>query len=126
MQMRRDNKHNPYKYLSNTSGGVQASASPLKSFLFLFYSRQDIVCLCIHWVVQNTEQHPFLIHAGSFYTMCVIFLFFLSPAVHTSMKTAGSACSYLIRPAPLKPDHCVSKVRIDTCKAIMDARLIFV
>jgi hypothetical protein len=44
----------------------------------------------------------------------------LSISIHTSMKTAGSACSYLIRPAPLKPDHCVSKVRIDTCKANTD------
>jgi len=29
--------------------------------------------LCIHWVVQNTNNHPFCIHAGSDYTFCVIF-----------------------------------------------------
>ena len=40
--------------------------------LYLF-SRWDVVCLCIHWVVQNTKQHPFLIHAGSVYTICVLF-----------------------------------------------------
>jgi len=44
--------------------------SPLKSFLFLF-SSWDVVCPCIHWVVQNTKQHPFLIHAGSVCTICV-------------------------------------------------------
>jgi len=32
------------------------------------------VCFCIHWVVQNTKQHPSLIHAGSVYT-CVFFSF---------------------------------------------------
>jgi len=70
--MRRDIEHNPYKYLSNTPGGVQASASQLKNFSYNF-SRWDVVCLCIHWVVQNTAQHPFLIHAGSVYTICVHF-----------------------------------------------------
>jgi hypothetical protein len=29
------------------------------------------VCLCIHWVVQNTKQHPSLLHAGSVYTIRV-------------------------------------------------------
>jgi hypothetical protein len=37
---------------------------------------QDVVCLCIHRVVQNTKQHwsPFPIHDGSVYTICVLFL----------------------------------------------------
>ena len=39
--------------------------------------------LCIHWVVQNTKQHPFLIHAGSAYTICVLFLFFLEASFLT-------------------------------------------
>jgi len=38
----------------------------------LFYS-PGRMCLCIHRVVQ--KQHPFLIHAGSIYTICVLFLF---------------------------------------------------
>ena len=37
------------------------------------------MCLCIHWVVHNTKQHPFLIHAGSVCTICVIF------SIHSSM-----------------------------------------
>jgi hypothetical protein len=40
-----------------------------KAFL-IFFSRWGVVCLCIHWVVQNTK-HPFLIHAGDVYTICV-------------------------------------------------------
>ena len=35
-----------------------------KPLLFLS-SRWDVVCLCIHWVLQNTKQHPFLIQAGN-------------------------------------------------------------
>ena len=31
--------------------------------------------LCIHWVLQNTKQHPFLIHAGSVYIICMLWLF---------------------------------------------------
>jgi hypothetical protein len=53
---------------------VQASASQppdphLKALLFI--SRWDVVWLCIHWVVQDTKQHPFLFHVGSIYTTCV-------------------------------------------------------
>jgi len=39
--------------------------------LLFFFSRWDVVCLCIHRVVQNTKQHPFQIHAGSVYTICM-------------------------------------------------------
>jgi hypothetical protein len=42
------------------------------------FSRWDVVCFCIHWVEQNTKQHPFLIHAGNVYTICVLFLSFFS------------------------------------------------
>jgi hypothetical protein len=41
-------------------------------------SRWGVVCLCIHWVVQDTRQHPFLFHAGDIYTTCVLFLCSLS------------------------------------------------
>ena len=69
-----------------------------KLFLFLFsrWDHHDVVCLCIHWVVQNTKQHPFLIHT-SVYTICVLFLFlFLSLkaslakyGLHSGKKAAG-------------------------------------
>jgi len=36
------------------------------------------VCLCIHRVVQNTKQHPFLIFAGNVYTICILFLILFS------------------------------------------------
>jgi hypothetical protein len=29
-----------------------------------------------HWVVQDTKQQPFPIHAGSVYTICILFLSF--------------------------------------------------
>jgi len=61
--MRRDLKHNPQKYLSNTPGGVQASAFQppdphWKAFLFLI-SSWDVVYLFTHWVVQNTKRTLF-------------------------------------------------------------------
>ena len=82
IQMRRDIEH---KYPSYTPGGVQASASqPLnphwKASLILF-SRRDVVCLCIHWMVQNTKQHRFLIHAGGVYTTCVPLPFTSFPGI---------------------------------------------
>jgi len=49
--------------------------TPTGKHLIYIFSRWDVVCLCIHWVVQNTK-HPFLIYAGSVYTTCVLFLFF--------------------------------------------------
>jgi hypothetical protein len=30
------------------------------------------VCLCIHWVLQNTKNHPFLVHAGSVCHSCIL------------------------------------------------------
>ena len=79
--MRWNIEHNPYKYLSNTPGGVQASVpnhlTPIKKLLLLLLSRWDVVCLCIHWMVQNTKQHPFLIHAGSVCNICIIPILFL-------------------------------------------------
>jgi hypothetical protein len=38
-------------------------------------SRWDVVWLCIHWVMQDTKQHPILIHVGGVYTTCVILNF---------------------------------------------------
>jgi len=47
---------------------------PTEKLLLSYCFRWDVVCLCIHRVVPNTKQHPFLIHAGSVYTICVLFL----------------------------------------------------
>jgi len=57
---------------------------------FLSYNLQLMLCLCVHWVVQNTKQHPFLIHAGSVYaiSISVLFLFFS----HFSNMTTHCAC----------------------------------
>jgi len=41
-------EYNLHEYMSSPSSGVQASASPLKNFSFIFF-RWDVVCLCIHW-----------------------------------------------------------------------------
>jgi hypothetical protein len=42
----------------------------------VLFSMWDVYCLCTHWVLQNTKLHPFLIHAGSVYTICILFLCF--------------------------------------------------
>ena len=34
------------------------------------HSPGGVLCLCIHWVVQNANQHPFLIYDSSVYTIC--------------------------------------------------------
>jgi hypothetical protein len=80
--MRCNNELKSQLYSSKTSGGVAglcipATRFPLKSFSY-FFSRWDVVCLCIQWVVQNTKQHPFLTHAGSVYTLFFPFLFLSS------------------------------------------------
>jgi hypothetical protein len=41
----------------------------------LFSMWGDVVRLYIHWVLQDTKQHSFLIHGSSVYTICVLFLF---------------------------------------------------
>jgi len=53
---------------------------PTEMLLLFLFSRWDVVCLCIHWVVHNTKQLSFLFHAGSVYTVCVLFSL-LPPAV---------------------------------------------
>jgi hypothetical protein len=58
--------------------------------LFILFSRWDVVCLCIHWMVQNTIQHPFLIHADSVYTICVLFLIFFTYMVCSHSLTCAT------------------------------------
>jgi hypothetical protein len=67
--MRRDIEYNSHKYMSNTPGGVQVlPPNDLilieRPLLFLFLRWMDVVCLCVHGVLQNTK-HPFLIHANT-------------------------------------------------------------
>lgn len=58
-------------------------------FLFIF-SRWDVVCLCIHWEAQDTKLHPFLIHANSVYTICIISFFQYNPfSTNKSGKMVG-------------------------------------
>ena len=61
---------------------------------FLFCSPGGMLCLCIHWVVQNTK-HPFLVHAGSAFTTWIRILFF-------SATKSGNNC--VLPPTPL-PSH---------------------
>ena len=62
IQMRQDMIYNPHKYLSNTPGGVQASASPLKSFL-IFKSPGGMlgVSKSIGWCITQKKYVPSLI-----------------------------------------------------------------
>jgi len=50
--------------------------------------------ICIHWVLQNTKQHPFLIHAGSVYTICVICLFSFFP--QNQIQLWAHICIYVM------------------------------
>jgi hypothetical protein len=47
---------------------------------------------CIHWMVQNTKKHPFLIYAGSVYTISISFLSFFK--LLTDFFVAGRASSW--------------------------------
>ena len=78
--MRRDIGRNPQKYLSNTPGGVQASASqppvsapPLETLLIVF-NPGGMLCVSASIGRCKTQNN---IHAGSVYTL----RFFLSSAV---------------------------------------------
>jgi len=86
IQARQDIKHNPYKYLSNTLVVCKLlhpnHLIPNGKHIIILFSEWDVVCLCIQWVVQNTK-HPFLIHAGSVYTLCV----FLN-SIHVILREA--------------------------------------
>ena len=79
IQMRRDIDYNPHKYLILV---VMCRLLPPNHLiptvkLHLFSSPTGMLCVCIHWVMQSTKQHLFLIHAGCVYTICVLsFLFF--------------------------------------------------
>ena len=87
---------NQRRYLSEMNRKIKRSGSP--SFLpylatilgmhpvvnvairrhLRVFSREDVVWLCIHGVVQDKKQHPFLIYAGCIHTVCVLLFFFLS------------------------------------------------
>jgi len=43
-------------------------------------------------VVQNTKQHPFLIHAGSVYTICILFLFLFLCKERKGMSQRTGRC----------------------------------
>jgi hypothetical protein len=105
--MRRDIEHIPPKYLSNTSGGVQAPNHlvPIEQ-LFLF-SRwagkcglKIVVWLCIHWVVQDTKQQSFLIYVGGVYTTNPFLL--LKGVVFTTYILV-----FLFFPFPMPKHYCI-------------------
>ena len=45
---------NPNKYMSNAPGGMLLT--PTEKFFIFLFSGWDVVCLCIHWVVQDTNN----------------------------------------------------------------------
>jgi len=70
----------------------------------LLFSRRDIVCLCIHWAVQNTKQHPILIHwlfgRGMpiiFVVAANMFLFFFQPFVTCLQSNPSSDLHFFPR-----------------------------
>jgi hypothetical protein len=71
--MRQDTEHNPQKHLSNTHGGMRASAYQppdphWKAFpIYILH----VGCVSLHPL--GGAQNNFLSHAGSVYTICVIF-----------------------------------------------------
>jgi hypothetical protein len=78
IQTRRDIERNPQNCLSNTPDGVQASApqSPDPHCNALFFVLQVGCCEALHLSGgAGHKQHPFLIHAGGVYTICVFSFF---------------------------------------------------
>ena len=73
----RTHRTQPSKGISNTpAGGVQPL--PLDHLIPTESPSGFILWLgCIHWVVKNTEQRPFLIHADRVYTIYTVFNFLL-------------------------------------------------
>jgi len=73
IQVKLDIQHNPYKYLSNTPGGVQASASqpptpPTEKLLLFIFTLQVGCCVSLHPLGgAEHKQHSFQIHAGLHY-----------------------------------------------------------
>jgi hypothetical protein len=85
--MQSDLQQKPYKWdetLITTSTNIWAihlvvcrllppnHLPPTEKLHWFIISRWDVVCFWIHWLVQNTKLHPFLIHAGSVYTVCCL------------------------------------------------------
>jgi hypothetical protein len=69
---RRDVEYNPHKYMGNTPGGMQASASqpPLSYFIL-----RGGCCVPLPPLNGgHTKTLSFLIHAGSVYTACILCL----------------------------------------------------
>jgi hypothetical protein len=78
--MKRDTERNPQTYLRNTPGVCTGlcllTLDPHGKAFHILLFRWNVVWLCIHWVVQDTKQHPeFPIYAIGFRTsICVLVL----------------------------------------------------
>ena len=44
---------------------------PMSGPFLLLLCRWDVGWLCIHWAVQNTEQHPFMLLVTTLYVIVV-------------------------------------------------------
>jgi len=53
--------------------------------------------LCIHWVVQDTKQHPFVIHAGGVFTSVLFLLSFFLSTHYFPLFTWGVFFTYISR-----------------------------
>ena len=62
---------------------------PNEKLLLIYFSSWSVVCLCIHWVVQNTKQHPFL-PMPLVFTVFTLSAFFFFSFLQTSRTEAGS------------------------------------
>ena len=60
---------------------------PTEKLLLFLYSRWDVVCLCVQWVVQNTKQHP----NSCWYCLNYLRFFFSFKLITTPIPTQPSS-----------------------------------
>ena len=60
------------------------------------FSRWDVVCLYIHWVVQNTKQHPFLSMSVVFTQSASFFFSFITSSI-IAKESLSLACPSCLR-----------------------------
>ena len=89
------------RFNRTSTEGKFSDVFPTEKLLLFLFSRWVAVCLCIHWVVQNTKQnHPFLIHASSVIVTlpAFFFFFFFRPLLSSAVSVPGTFACLIMPP----------------------------
>ena len=95
IQMKRDIEHNPPTNIWAKLLVVRKPVPPHWKTSYIF-SRWDVVCLYIHWVVQNTKQHPFLSMSVVFTQSASFFFSFITSSI-IAKESLSLACPSCLR-----------------------------